>query len=757
MRVVAPERGVLLLAIGAALSTLVIGILIGVFGVPRAGGPLGGTEDRFKDKAFVSSVLERVDPASLRGFLQHLSSAPHIAASERDRELVTWIRQQWEDAGLESVSLSEYNILLSYPNSSQPNKIYLLDAEDNVQFTSRHKEDTSARPEDDHPDFIHAFNAFSPPGDVTGELVYVNYGTVEDIKQLQELGVSLQGRIAISRYGKIFRGNRLKNCETAGAIGLIMYSDPAKYATAGVNTSQVYPNTFFLPESGIQRGSTFIGDGEPLSPGWPSVEGALRLRQEDMAGRLPGIPAQPIGYGDARRLLEVMGGPEVPEEWRGGLQGLTYRLGPGNNEEHRGWKVRLVTHNYMEDKKDSNVMGIIRGREEPDRYVLLSNHRDAWGYGAIDPSSGTTSLMEVARVLGMLHKSTGWRPRRTIVFASWAAEEYGLMGSNEWVYDRIHKVMDRAVAIINVDICIIGDILSPKASPILKDVFLDAIKAIPSTLDPGKTYYQFLTDWLARGEKTKDTTVEEYVKILGSGSDHASFSFYAGVPALYFSFRTDEQKYPGAGYPTYHSGFETFYLMDTILDPGFALHRSCSQLSTHMLLQLAESALLPLATSHFVAEVEKGLKAMEEGTAAQQLRDLGLQEPYNILLSSIQDFKLAAESWSQAREGMVERGELADPLQARMLNDQIMKLERVWLLGQGLPDRPEIRHAIFSPAKFNSYGGAAFPGIADLLHEVEELSPEERDQRTTKLRRHLSDLMIVFRQAASWLAPWDTI
>ena len=161
-----------------------------------------------------------------------------------------------------------------------------------------------------------------------------------------------------------------------------------------------------------------------------------------------------------------------------------------------------------------------------------------------------------------------------------------LLGSTEWVHDKLHKMMERAVAVINVDICIVGDILSPSASPILKDVFLEALHSVPSTLDPNKSYYQFLGDWLAMGEKTENTTVEEYVKILGSGSDHAPFAFYAGVPALYFLFKTDDQKYPGAGYPAYHTGFETFYLVDEILDPGFLLHRTCTQLSTHMLLQV---------------------------------------------------------------------------------------------------------------------------------------------------------------------------
>ena len=358
-----------------------------------------------------------------------------------------------------------------------------------------------------------------------------------------------------------------------------MFSDPQDVASSpGGNASQVYPNSFFLPESGIQRGSTKLSMGDPLSLGWPSIKGAYRPTPEEIRDYLPKIPSQPIGYADARKLLEVMGGPEVPEAWRGGLPGLTYRFGPGTNDtSHRGWKVRLVTHNYLKDVVDTNVIGVIRGEEEPDRYVLFSNHRDAWGYGASDPSSGTAALMETARVLGNLHKSTGWRPRRTIVFASWAAEEYGMMGSIEFVHHHIQKIMDRAVAIINVDLCVFGDILAPQASPIVKDVFLEAIKAVPSTVDPSQSYYEFLEGYLAKGEKTKNMSVEEYVGILGSGSDHHEFSFYAGVPGLFYTFTVDHQKYPKVGfpYPTYHTGFETFHLMDKILDPGFALHKSC--------------------------------------------------------------------------------------------------------------------------------------------------------------------------------------
>ena len=233
----------------------------------------------------------------------------------------------------------------------------------------------------------------------------------------------------------------LRNCEDAGASGAIFFSDPADVAFNGTDSADVYPNTFFLPPSGVARRSTLLGSGDPLSPGWSSIKGAYRLEMNE-TDNLPGIPCQPIGYGDAVQLLAVLGGREVPEEWKGGIEGITYKLGPGFDDEHQGWKVRLVVNNYLEDKVSANVIGTIIGAIEPDRYVVIGNHRDAWGYGAIDPSSGTSAMMECARVLGALVR-TGWRPRRTIIFASWASEEYGLIGSTEWVYDKLHNLMNR--------------------------------------------------------------------------------------------------------------------------------------------------------------------------------------------------------------------------------------------------------------------------------------------------------------------------
>ena len=707
-------------------------------------------KDRFEDKDFVQDVLKNVDEKNIRKFLKELSRKPHLAASKRDKELVTWIKSQWKKFGIESVSLANYTFLFSYPNHKNPNKVYLLDSENKIKFTTRHKEEVLL-PEDEDPDFIHAFNGYAPAGDVTGDLVYVNYGRVEDIQQLTKLGVNLTGKIALSRYGKIFRGNRLHNCQEAGAIGVIMFSDPADVAVSGVEDDKVYPNTMFLPESGMQRGHVRLTKGDPLSPSWPSIKGAYRQDVNDTEG-LPRIPSQPIGYGDAKHLLEIMAGDKVPASWQGGIVNVTYRLGPELSKEHHGWKVRMVVNNYLEEKEDTNVIGVIRGEIEPDRYVLLINHRDAWGYGALDPSSGTCVLMEAAQVLGGMVK-TGWRPRRSIVFGSFGAEEYGLMGSTEWVHHKLHKLMNKAVAVINIDTCVSGDILSPEASPILKDVFVEAIKNVASSKDPKKSYYEFLEERLDE----KHGTVEDLVKITGSGSDHAPFSFYAGIPALYFSFKVDKKKYPGVAfpYPTYHTGFETFHLMDKVVDPGFKIHKTCTQLGLHMLLNLAESKIMPLNPHHIGKELDKGVSSLIKENVTVKLTELGMEKPWKLVQESIEEFKIAVRKWSEKKEKCTKGNKKINPYEMRSLNDQIMLLERTFLLDGGLEGRSYHRHILFSPQKFNIYGGAAFPGISDLLHNIDHLHEENLEQRLKELKKHLSDIMIKMKQASSWLSIDD--
>ena len=768
MTVLFLERKVILGGALVVALAFVIGVLIGFYGkgnshptiIDSAEDTLVArlVQDKFQvEKEMRNKFIAKIEGRKIREFLEHLTKEPHIAALKRDRVLTDWIKKSWEDMGLDLVQTNEYDFFLSWPNQTNPNKIYLKDSSGAVKFTSKHKEE-ELREGDDHPDFVHGFNGYAPAGDITGDLIYVNYGRVEDMQRLRDdFGISVEGKVCIARYGKIYRGNKVHNCQNAGGIGIIMFSDPGDVAISGTEPENVYPNTIFLPGSGIQRGSTYIGDGDPLSPEWASVENAYRMDPKDIEG-LPKIPAQPIGYDDAKVILEKMGGRSSPKEWKGKIEGVEYNLGGEWKSEYFGWSLQLKVNNYQGTVKSSNVIGYIKGDVEPDRYVFISNHRDAWGYGAVDPSSGTAQLMEVARVLGMMHKN-GWKPRRTIVFASWAAEEYGLEGSYEFVFHKLHKLSERTVALINTDICVSGPIAKPQASPILKDIVYDALKAASPPDDNPKessyfptksssgSYYDFWHEWTNRGVDSGKETIPK-VKHLGSGSDHAGFAFYSGIPAVNLRFKDDNKKYPGIGqYPTYHTGYETFYLVDKLIDPGFSVHRTCAQTSVHMLLNLADSLMLPYSLQHFPDEMKSALKDMKEKKVSKTLEDNGATLQH--LEDGVEKFSLAVEDYQQKIRTM----DKTNPVTIRVINDQMMQLERIFVFPGGLPGRPDVRHAVFAPSKFNKYGASAFPGIGDLLHEIDRLPNKEREERWEQIKRHISDLMIMVKSAEEFLRP----
>lgn len=744
------NRRVVFLALVAGALMFAIGVIIGYYGhagtAAGSGEQAAAVENKFTDE-LVDSFLDQADRNQIRDFKRVLAAEPHIAASDRDRWLTSWMEEKWKEFGLQDVSRSTYDFLLSYPDQTNPNKIYLYDQNNQEVWRSRHQETVSG--EDSHPNFIHAFNAYSPKGDVSGELVYVNYGSVEDLQLLEELGVDIKGKIAIARYGKVFRGSKRENCERAGAIGVILYSDPQEVALEGLEPENVYPNTFFLPDTGMQRGTVNNGDGDPLTPGWTSIKGAYRLTVNETES-LPGIPTQPIGYGDATELLRRMGGAEVPVEWRGLIPNITYKLGPGFNQDHQGWKVRLVVNNYLEDKEDSVLTGVLRGEVEPDRFVLIGNHRDAWGFGAGDPSSGTASLMEMVRVFGGMYKA-GWRPRRTIVFASWCVEEYGLQGSYEFVYENIHAISNRAVAVINLDTCVAGDIIDPWVSPLLKDVFIQALQKVKNPDDStDRSMYDFLEQYIKKGDKPLNK-FKDYVRTLGSGSDHAGFSFYAGIPSFYFKFNPDKQKYKGlTHHPTYHTGFETLNLLEKIVDPNYSKHRACTQLCSHLSLNLLESPILPFNLEDIADEVQKGLDSLENTGNTKILRENGAGAAYDGMVTKFKIFKAECSKVSNTIKA-INLSQISES-RLRELNDRLLLLERVFIIPTGLPGRHEERHILFSPAKFNKWGSSALPGITDLLHGVETLNATQTVQRFKEIRRHISDIMIVFHQATRWLS-----
>ena len=344
-------------------------------------------------------------------------------------------------------------------------------------------------------------------------------------------------------------------------------------------------------------------------------------------------------------------------------------------------------------------------------------------------------------------RKNGWRPRRTLVFCSWAAEEFSLMGSEEWVQDKINKIMDRSVGMINVDMCVQGDIPSLRSSASMKDVVMESLRNIQHWNEK-RSIYDVYYDWY-NSDKSPSESEDPGVDLLGSGSDHTDFIFFAGVPTIDMSFVIDYKKYKVYDYPAYHTGYETFYLVDEIMDPGFKIHKACSQLSIYQMMKLSESLVLPYNVRDLFNEMRKAMDDIIYGEAGMVLTQHNISLAH--VTKAIDDFGESTLTFDNYVKFLDKN---SDPVILKMINDQLLRLERVFLLPEGLPaGRTKYRHAIFSPSKFNSYGGAAFPGIDDLLYGIDRLQGDDLTAREKELKKHISDLMIVIQNAASFLQP----
>ena len=688
---------------------------------------------RQEDGNEYSWAIDSVNRSQIRDYLRELAKEPHLAGLDRDEWLAGWIADVWRDVGLDEVRVESYNVLLDYPNKEKPNFVKMYDDSGSEIWRSHYKEEGV-----DDPNFIDAFNAYSKNGTVSGQPVYVNFGTIEDFKWLEEnYGGMAEGKICLARYGQIFRGNKADNAANFGCKGLVIFMDPSMVAQNGTDEANLFPNTFWMPGTAVQRGSLALSDGDPQTPNWPSIDHAYRLDAEDRAQYLPSIQVQPIGYTDAYQILSRMSGPPAPADWQGDLN-ITYLIGGGFVN---GGQLEIEVHNELKEKYSSNVIGVIYGSEEPDRYVMLGNHRDAWGFGALDPNSGTAQMMEVARVLGQSLKD-GWRPRRTIMFLSWGAEEYSLCGSREFVEQYEMELSERGVAYINTDVCMSGPILEPVASPTLMDLLVPATKDIQSPVGDHQSYYEYWKEWSGQG----DDFNPEVSPFVGAGSDHATFLFYAGVPVMDIMFLEDKKLYPNiGGYPGYHTGFETLELVENIYDPQFTTFRACAQLNLRIGLQLAETEKLPHKMENYADVMEEGIEMLENTKVIERLNNLGIDTQY--FNESVYAFRSVAKQFD------LSTSNVGSDVQLRVLNDQMRGFERTLLLYEGLPDRLQYRHVVTAPSLFDAYGGSAFPGIGDLLYKLDKTEENSEEHRLVvkQLKKHVSDLMIITQRAAHYL------
>uniref|UniRef100_A0A3B4T533 Glutamate carboxypeptidase 2 n=1 Tax=Seriola dumerili TaxID=41447 RepID=A0A3B4T533_SERDU len=684
---------------------------------------------------YLREFLDEMQPDQIREHLRKFTRLPHLAGTEQNLRYAEQIKKEWQEFGLDSVEMVPYDVLLSYPNKSQPNYISIVDQLGNEVFNTSLAEPVPQGYEDVS-NIVPPYSAFSAKGQPEGDLVYVNYGRTEDFFQLErEMHINATGKIAIVRYGKIFRGNKVKNAMLAGAKGIIMFSDPADYWASGV---QPYPDGWNLPGGGAQRGNVLNlnGAGDPLTPGYPAKEYTYRFSLEDGVG-LPKIPVHPIGFHDAVLLLKNMGGQIPPNNWKGGLN-VSYRIGPGFAGDFKSQKVRMNIHTNNQVTRIYNVIGRIRGALEPDRYVILGGHRDAWVFGGIDPMSGAAVVHENVRSAGRL-LSKGWRPRRTIIFASWDAEEFGLLGSTEWAEDNAKLLQERAVAYINADSAIEGMYtLRVDCTPSLHTLVYDLTKQVSRFKCMQGNNILYLKIYMSK---------KPLISKLGSGSDFEAYFIRLGIAAGRARYTKNKKTERYSSYPVYHSVYETFEIVEKFYDPSFRRLRAVAQVRGGLIFLLADSQLLPLDANQYADSLRKYAQSIAQ-LAQKHPEEMEMYEvSFEFLFSSVDNFTVAARDFHE-RLQTINR---ADPLQVRLMNDQLMYLERAFIDPLGLPDRPFYRHVIFAPSSHNKYAGESFPGIYDALFDIENSADPEKAWEEVK--RQISIAAFTVHAAAMTLTP----
>ncbi len=643
--------------------------------------PLGYLD--FAAEARLEQDFLAVPDASLAGEeLRILTASPHLAATPEDRQTAEYVAQKLRADGFQT-QIVPYRVLLNQPGVV---RVEAWDSSGHRIMTGPAPEHLAADPAGDNPRVVMPFNGSSASGDVTAPVVYVNYCRPEDFSQLAARNIDLHGKIAICRYGSNFRGVKVYLAEQRGAVGVLLYSDPQD---DGYAKGDPWPAGPWRPDTGVQRGSVqylFKYPGDPETPGvasTPDLPDSARIPNPDgPAGNQPHIVSIPISYHDAAPILQALKGPGVLPGWQGALP-FHYHMGPA------GVTVHLLSQQDDQRRIIWDVIGKVEGSQEPDAQVIVGNHRDAWVYGAVDPSSGTAALLEAAHGIGALLRH-GWHPRRTILFCSWDAEEEGLIGSTEWV-EQQGAALNRAVAYFNVDVAVSGPSFSASAVPSLREFVRGIARSVPSPLG-GTVYLQWSAGSTLPNEPDAPAA-QDQVKLgnLGSGSDYTPFLQHAGVPS------TDVAS--NGSYGVYHSAFDDFAWFTANADPHFLYLQEMARVLGLEALRMADADVLPYDYVAYAREISADL-----ASAKQRAADAGLAALDFAPAQAAAGRFAAAAQRAYALES-APSGDLA------RLNSALRQTETAFLARAGLPGRPWYRHAIFAPGEHTGYAAVAIPGV----------------------------------------------
>ena len=617
-------------------------------------------------------------PENATELARALSRESHVAgtpAQARTRDYVIDRMRSW---GLET-EVRAYDVWMPHPTSvrvwrTTPDARELALAEGPVSAAA-----TGSLAE------VPPINGYSGSGDVTGEVVYVNYGLIEDYATLDSLGVSVRGKVAVARYGRSFRGIKAREAERHGAAALLIYSDPQD---DGFVRGDVYPVGPMRPSHGIQRGSVFNGTGDPTTPGTPSRAGARRISLAESG--VPRIPVVPISYGNAAELLRDVRGTGIPQAWQGGLP-FRYHVGPGPVTARVAVETDTATAPF---KTIWNTFGIIRGTEFPDEMVLIGGHRDAWGPGAADNVSGTVSVMEAARAIAELVKR-GIRPKRTIVFATWDAEEWGLIGSTEYVEDDSLRLLRGAVAYLNQDVAAQGPSFGGGGSPSLRATLRAITRSVDDPSGKGTVY-----DVWRRTAAVPDSA-EPPMGDPGGGSDFAGFYNHLGIPHSDWGFGG-----PGG---VYHSMYDSRHWMETFGDPGYRYHATAARIGAALALRLANADILPYDYVEFARTMRRYVPAVDRAIAARRWSTSGAA-----LTTSIDRLERSAIAFAAARDSVLATRSLPKTTRSAV-NAALLRVERALTRPEGLRTRPWYRNLIYASDVDNGYATIVFPSVNEAI------------------------------------------
>ena len=618
---------------------------------------------------FESKLQAVPTPDSLRQWHDKTSSRPHPTGSPGDLANVEMIANAFQEMGLQ---VERHEFWAYLPRLVSASVTVLPDGLDPIELQLQ-ENPVEADPHGEHPELGIAWNSYSGSGTAEGTVVYANYGRKEDFDRLATMGIDLNGVIVIARYGGNYRGVKAVLAEAAGAAGLLMYTDPAD---TGYMKGLMYPEGGYQNPSSIQRGSikSISYPGDALTPGIEATRNAPLIDPADTG--LPTIPVQAISWAGAHEILSRMDGPGVPAGWQGGLP-FAYRI----TTSPASVRTRVEVNQPRERAAAYNITGTLRGSVWPDETIVIGCHHDAWGFGAGDPDAGMIVVLEAARSFADLARQ-GIRPKRTVVFAGWGAEEFGIIGSTEWVEREQAKLRENAVAYLNLDMASMGPNFGSSAHPAVHGVLWAAAQSVPQARDPQRTVYQA---WGGGGVPTPG--------VLGGGSDHIGFLCFTGVPSLSLG---------GGGSPgvSYHTNYDTLHWYRKVVGDDYEPALMITRMTNAVAARLANAPLLPLDP------------AAQTLTSANVMRSMTAQLPLATLVTKADAVAGRAQRVHTRLLLLAEQGVLR-PFELQRANALLRKVDRAWLDPQGLPGQPWMKNLTVSPDPYSGYGSWTMPALRE--------------------------------------------